>query len=154
MLRLATINDAEAIRLLLSAAKEQIPLTSSFDEPKYIDSYLSELRKECKNDQWIVIEKNETIVAAMSLETSKWFDADYLIKYIVVSQSCRGKGLAFQLINYAKEQHPALWTQISPGNTSAFKLFGKAGFVKTDNPNCSENFLDYYWKSLLLEKQL
>jgi len=68
------------------------------------------------------------------------------IRYLVVAKSHRRKGIAQELISYAKWRWSTLWAKTKEGNAATIALLQKEGFVQDHVLYTGPGWLAYSWK--------
>jgi GNAT superfamily N-acetyltransferase len=96
--RFARVLEAAAVHAVLSAARDDIPITATDFN---LDRYLEWARNECRQKSFLVIEIDRTIAGVMLLHDNDIF-------YLVTAKPYQRRGVATALLAYAKKRHRPL----------------------------------------------
>ena len=135
--RIARIRDAKAISDLLATAAEQIPYARQLQDADFATTQLPEIARQCRLRMWFVVDGESSVAGALLLLGDE-------MRYLVVDERSRRRGVAGVLVSYAKYRYDTSWAKTKKSNLAMIALLTKRGY-QPDHCRSSEGWRAFQW---------
>ncbi|HVB98811.1 MAG TPA: hypothetical protein VNJ12_05690 [Candidatus Dormibacteraeota bacterium] len=135
--RVARMRDAKAILDLLATAAEQIPYARQLQDADFATKELPQVAWQCKSRMWFVLDGESSVAGALLLLGNE-------MRYLVVDEKSRRRGVAGGLVFSAKYRYDTSWAKTKEGNLAMIALLRKKGY-QPDHCRSSEGWRAFQW---------
>lgn len=132
---LARVRDAEAIHALLWSVREDIPLGGAFNSPDRVDW----VRDRCRERSVSIVMVGGRVAGAMVMMADEVF-------YLAVATDFRRRGIARELLSYAKRRMPMLIAKTKAQNERTQALLVSEAFVRDLDLHAQAGWFAYKWE--------